>query len=255
MCFYFILFSHQARIKIWALAKSCLKEMQFFVIKNVSASLNTEIDWFRLTQLVNSLLYQDPDLRSLDSNLSVTDCSVLKKCITIGKQEIKKALGKKLILKNNNNNNPLTPSAIQFLFSKYLQQTYCALWICSLRNKHCTYGSQRKEKNNAYTSSNVHSFTLYTDRHWNQEAERWPNVPVHRLSQTRTHTTWWARHSKYAEWICEMQSYLHIHLYSDKSEKARTVSTSRADSQSIEKWEHWSKTRATICLWEFFVAT
>lgn len=27
------------------------------------------------------------------------------------------------------------------------------------------------------------------------------------------------RHSKYAERICEMQSYLHIHLYSDKWKK------------------------------------
>lgn len=34
-----------------------------------------------------------------------------------------------------------------------------------------------------------------------------------------------ARHSKYPEWICETQSYLHIHLHSDRS-----------------------KTRATICL-------
>lgn len=77
---------------------------------------------------------------------------------------------------------------------------------------------KQKQKNNAYTSLNVHSFTLYTDRHWNQEAERWPNVPVHRLSQTHTLTRRdeQARHCKYAEWICEMQSYLHIHLYSDK---------------------------------------
>lgn len=125
MCFYFILFSHQAIINNWAPAKSCLKEMQFLWLKSSFICLpqHWTIDSFLI--LVNSLLYQDSDFWSSDSNLSFTDCSVLKICISIGKQEIKKALGKK----NKNNNkkkNPLTPSAIQFLSSKYLQQTYWA---------------------------------------------------------------------------------------------------------------------------------
>lgn len=32
-----------------------------------------------------------------------------------------------------------------------------------------------------------------------------------------------ARHSKCSEWICEMQSYLHIHLYSDRSNTRATI--------------------------------
>lgn len=39
-----------------------------------------------------------------------------------------------------------------------------------------------------------------------------------------------ARHSKYAEWICETRSYLHIHLYSKQSR-----STSRASIHKVWK--------------------
>lgn len=73
---------------------------------------------------------------------------------------------------------------LKFPFSKYLQQTYCAFLIMQSKKRALYLWISEKKK--AYTSSNVHSFTLYTDRHWNQEAEGWPNIPVHHSSQTHS---------------------------------------------------------------------
>lgn len=69
-----------------------------------------------------------------------------------------------------------------------------------------------------------------------------------------THTTQWASE---ALQVCRVDLwdaviFTHSFIFRQKWKKPQTGSTSRADSQHIEKWEHHSKTRTTICLREFF---
>lgn len=49
-----------------------------------------------------------------------------------------------------------------------------------------------KKKNKKNIHPQMYTRSLSTDRHWNQEAEGWPNIPVHHSSQTHTQTTRWA---------------------------------------------------------------
>ncbi len=104
------------------------------------------------------------------------------------------------------------PLVLKFPFSKYLQQTYCAFLIMQSKEQALYLWISEKK---AYTSSNVHSFTLFTDRHWNQEAEGCPNVPVHRSSQTHSNDALSKRGTPSIQSGFVRHGHIYIHLYSD----------------------------------------
>jgi len=122
-----------------------------------------------------------------------------------------------------------------------MQSKKQALYLWIVENK----------KNNGYTSLNVHSFPLYTDRHWNQEADGWPNVPVHRLSQTHNAMSKRGTPSMQSGFVRCSHIYTFIYIQTKKW-TTTNCPPARPIHNNIEKWEHQSKTKTTICLQEFF---
>lgn len=142
-------------------------------------------------------------------------------------RELKKALGEKKTKTNKKKHRPL-PLVLKFPFSKYLQQTYCAFLIMQSKKRalYLWISGEKKKKIGIYI---LKMYTRSLSTQTGTDTKRQKGGRMSLFTAHHKHTlkrrAEQARHSKYAEWICEMRSYLHIHLYSDRS-----------------------KTRATICL-------